>query len=54
MPSETPDHEPPADDPSDGHDAEPPAQFWRRRGYWLLLLVAAVVALGLTFASRLQ
>lgn len=54
MPSDTPDHEPRPQDPSGTHDPEPPAQFWRRRGYWLLLALAAVVALGLTFVSRLQ
>lgn len=54
LPSDTPDHEPRPQDPSGTHDPEPPAQFWRRRGYWLLLALAAVVALGLTFVSRLQ
>jgi hypothetical protein len=54
VPSETPDHEPVPHDPSDERGTEPPSLFWRRRGYWLLLLVAAVVALGLTFASRFQ
>lgn len=53
MTSDHPDREPdPA--PSDAAGSEPPSLFWRRRGYWLLLLGAAVVALGLTFASRLQ
>ncbi|GCD21239.1 hypothetical protein CTKZ_28010 [Cellulomonas algicola] len=54
MPSDPPDHEPTGPDPSDERRTEPPSLFWRSRGYWLLLLVAAVVALGLTFASRLQ
>ena len=54
MPSDTPDHEPVPEDPSDERRTDAPSLFWRRRGYWLLLLVAAVVAVGLTFASRLQ